>query len=76
MNASCHPERERGAWAGVRRDERGLDAPPAPPGPSLTLGVTPTRARFMGIGGLALSIAFAIFIVAMSIPDIYLLPCE
>lgn len=35
-----------------------------------------TRARFMGIGGLALSVAFAIFIVAMSIPDIYLLPCE
>ena len=34
------------------------------------------RARFMGISGLALSIAFAIFIVAMSIPDLYLLPCE
>ena len=34
------------------------------------------RARFMGIGGLALSIAFAIFIVAMQIPDIYLRPCE
>jgi hypothetical protein len=34
------------------------------------------RARFMEIGGLALSIAFAIFIVAMSIPDLYLLPCE
>src|SRR5207248_11438302 len=30
---NCHPERERGAWAG------GV-APPAPPGPSPTLGVT------------------------------------
>jgi hypothetical protein len=35
-----------------------------------------TRGRFMGIAGMALSIAFAIFIVAMSIPDIYLRPCE
>ncbi|HEV2719544.1 MAG TPA: hypothetical protein VG323_05965, partial [Thermoanaerobaculia bacterium] len=30
---ACHPERERGAWAGVRRNDRDL-APPAPPGPS------------------------------------------
>jgi len=35
-----------------------------------------TRARFMGIGGLALSIAFVVFIVAMQIPNIYLRPCE
>lgn len=35
-----------------------------------------TRTKFMGIAGLALSIAFAVFIVAMSIPDIFLKPCE
>lgn len=34
------------------------------------------RARFMGIAGVMLSIGFAIFIVAMAIPDLYLLPCE
>jgi hypothetical protein len=36
---SCHPERERGAWADGRRAEL---APRADhlPGPSLTLGVT------------------------------------
>jgi len=30
----------------------------------------------MGVGGIALSIAFAVFIIAMSIPDLYLRPCE
>src|SRR5438552_2789626 len=40
--ALCHPERERGAWTGGRRGNGGLDAPPGPPGPSLTLGVTLT----------------------------------
>jgi len=34
------------------------------------------RAQFMGIAGIALSIAFAVFIIAMSIPDLYLRPCE
>lgn len=34
------------------------------------------RARFMGLAGLALSIAFAIFIVAMFVPDIFLRPCD
>ena len=34
------------------------------------------RARFMGIGAIALSIAFAVFIIAMSIPDLFLRPCE
>ena len=34
------------------------------------------RARFMGIGGISLSIAFAVFIIAMSIPDLFLRPCE
>ena len=34
------------------------------------------RAHFMGIGGLALSAAFALFIIAMSIPDLYLRPCQ
>ena len=71
----CHPERERGAWAGVRRDDRGLGAPPAPPGPSLTLGVT-DRARFMAHAGLVLSIGFAIFIVALMVPDLFLRPCQ
>ena len=37
---SCHPERERGAWPGGRRDDGSVNPPPAPPGPSLTLGVT------------------------------------
>jgi hypothetical protein len=34
------------------------------------------RARFMGIAGVALSIAFAVFIAAMSIPDLFLRACE
>jgi len=60
----CHPERERGAWAGVRRDD------------GLTLGVTDVRARFMSLGGLALSIGFAVFIVALMVPDLFLRPCQ
>jgi Ni/Fe-hydrogenase subunit HybB-like protein len=35
-----------------------------------------TRAQFMGIAGVALSIAFSVFIIAMSIPDLFLRPCE
>jgi len=45
-------------------------------GPSLALGVTPDRARFMGLGGLALSVAFAVFIVALMVPDLFLRPCQ
>jgi hypothetical protein len=45
-------------------------------GPSLALGVTPDRTRFMGLGGLALSIAFAVFIVALMVPDLFLRPCQ
>src|SRR5205823_4551576 len=37
----CHPERERGAWRGGWHDAFGsCVAPPARPGPSLSLGVT------------------------------------
>src|SRR5881392_3117710 len=35
----CHPERERGIWAGGRGENERF-APSAHPGPSLTLGVT------------------------------------
>ncbi len=51
------------AWAGVRRDDGDLGAPAA-------------RAHFMGLAGIGLSISFAIFIVALMIPDLYLRPCE
>ena len=34
------------------------------------------RSRFMGTAGIALSIAFAVFIVALSIPHLFLTPCE
>jgi hypothetical protein len=34
------------------------------------------RVRFMGIAGMAMSVGFAVFIVAMMIPDIYLRPCD
>lgn len=34
------------------------------------------RARFMGIAGMALSIAFAVFIVAMTIPHLFLGACD
>jgi len=34
------------------------------------------RAKAMGLAGLALSIGFAIFIVALMVPDIFLRPCE
>jgi len=40
-------------------------------------GLDPSpRARFMGLSGILLSISFAIFIVALAIPDLYLRPCE
>ena len=39
-------------------------------------GVRPDRARFMGLGGLALSIGFAVFIVALMVPDLFLRPCQ
>ena len=34
------------------------------------------RVRFMGISGMALSVAFAAFIIAMAIPHFYLGACE
>ena len=34
------------------------------------------RPRFMSLAGIGLSITFAIFIVALSIPDLFLRPCE
>ena len=34
------------------------------------------RSRFMGLAGVALSIAFAVFIVALTIPHLFLKPCE
>jgi hypothetical protein len=55
-----------GAWQGARRA-------PLPVGAH---GVRPDRARFMSLGGLALSIAFAVFIVALMVPDLFLRPCQ
>jgi len=50
--ACCHPERERGAWAGVRHDNAAVSALPAQPGPSLTLGVTEApAANYLGSFG-------------------------
>jgi len=41
----CHPERQRGpGGVGGMRD---TFAPPLPPGPSLTLGVTNARSQFI-----------------------------
>lgn len=42
----------------------------------LTIGEDTRRIRFMGISGLALNAAFAMFIIAMAIPHFYLGACE
>jgi ABC-type Fe3+-siderophore transport system permease subunit len=40
-------------------------------------GMEPSpRARFMGLSGVALSTAFAVFIVALMVPDLFLRPCQ
>ncbi|HKS25647.1 MAG TPA: hypothetical protein VJZ76_22855 [Thermoanaerobaculia bacterium] len=40
-------------------------------------GMEPSpRARFMSLGGLALSIGFAVFLVALMMPDLFLRPCQ
>ena len=39
-------------------------------------GVRPDRAGFMSHAGLVLSIGFAIFIVALMVPDLFLRPCQ
>jgi hypothetical protein len=38
--------------------------------------VRPDRAGFMSHAGLVLSIGFAIFIVALMVPDLFLRPCQ
>ena len=68
---ACHPERERGAWAGGWRGNCGLVAPPVPPGPSLTLGVTAVALVTPTHPGKALVYPFivaAIVFVARSVP--------
>jgi len=59
----------------ARRNTLANVAPHARPGPSLTLGVT-DRARFIAVAGMVLSIGFAVFIVALMVPDLFLRPCQ
>lgn len=40
-------------------------------------GMEPSpRARFMSLAGRALSIGFAVFLVALMVPDLFLRPCQ
>ena len=40
-------------------------------------GMEPSpRAQFMSVAGIGLSISFAVFIVALMIPDLFLRPCQ